>query len=209
MKVIKETNGFIITRESSDSTLSRFANSPFKVICSYNNKNEKLVLLRPITIDSKPKYFVDFSNVLVNLDWLPKLQNLLNYNKVVIFVQNEDFSGVLGFINCLRKEYNSSQISCFFIMDNAPQFNPHLEFYKLQLEKNIMINIWKNGAWGTYRHLPLLDTELVQKEHCYLDLLTVGDLSTATWFEGKLKANCQSVNGEEDLVHVNVVVRFL
>ncbi|KAK9746600.1 KR domain [Popillia japonica] len=43
-------------------------------------------------------------------------------------------------------------------MDEAPKFDPNLDFYKTQLDKKLSFNIWKDGGWGTYRHLhPNLD----------------------------------------------------
>jgi len=34
---------------------------------------------------------------------------------------------------------------------NAPDFNSNKSFYKNQLVKGLMINIYKNGEWGFYK----------------------------------------------------------
>ncbi|GJQ79755.1 hypothetical protein Trydic_g23232 [Trypoxylus dichotomus] len=202
LEVVKDANGFIISREKLNANLSKFSEAPFKIICSHELDGEKLVLLR-FTPKSVPKIFLDLSNALDDLQWLPKLQGTLRgSHKVIIYVQNDAISGILGLISCLRKEYKSSEISCFFIMDEAPKFDPNLDFYAAQLEKDMVVNIWKNGSWGTYRHLVLTEGKLVQTEHSFLDFANKGDLSSATWIEGKSKSNDIQGFDEDELIHV-------
>ncbi|GJQ79761.1 hypothetical protein Trydic_g23236 [Trypoxylus dichotomus] len=53
----------------------------------------------------------------------------------------------------------------------------------------MVVNIWKNGSWETYRHLVPTEDKLVQTEHSFLDFANKGDLTSATWIDGKLKSN--------------------
>lgn len=76
--------------------------------------------------------------------------------------------------------------SCFVIMDlDVPSFEPRLEFYTNQIKLNLRVNIYKDGAWGTYRNLPLSEDRRISSQK-FLSLSTYGDLSTIQWFEGSL-----------------------
>ncbi|GJQ67778.1 hypothetical protein Trydic_g21084 [Trypoxylus dichotomus] len=202
LDTIKEANGFIISRENSDTNLFKFSNTPFEIICVHKNENETLVLLRAKQKDT-PKRFIEIPSALNDFRWISKLQLLLKEeNKIVLYARNENPNGILGLFNCLKKEYSAEKIGLMFLMDNAPTFDSELEFYKEQLDKNLVINVWKDKSWGTYRHLLLPERELVESEHCYVDVTTKGDLSTTSWIEGRFNGdNLKSVE-EEDIVHI-------
>jgi len=41
-----------------------------------------------------------------------------------------------------------------FILDsNAPDFDSHQSFYRYQLSKDLIVNIYKNGGWGFYKRI--------------------------------------------------------
>jgi len=40
---------------------------------------------------------------------------------------------------------------------NAPDFDSHQSFYTDQLSKDLMVNIYKNGGWGSYKKIILQD----------------------------------------------------
>jgi len=45
-----------------------------------------------------------------------------------------------------------------FILDsNAPDFDSHQSFYTDQLSKDLTVNIYKNGGWGSYKKIVLQD----------------------------------------------------
>jgi len=49
---------------------------------------------------------------------------------------------------------------------NAPDFDSAKSFYKNQLAKGLMINIYKNGGWGYYKRTSVQDlkenTEIIE-----------------------------------------------
>lgn len=63
------------------------------------------------------------------------------------------------------------------------------------------VNVYKNGTWGTYRHLALEDNAQVLTEHKYLNVAVKGDLSSLTWFEGPLHSKSE-IAPESTLIHV-------
>lgn len=76
---------------------------------------------------------------------------------------------------------------CFIILDHdAPDFDPKLEFYHLQLRKDLAVNIYYNKQWGSYRHLPLEINSKQKYQHVYNNVLNRGDLSSVTWLQGNL-----------------------
>jgi fatty acid synthase len=76
---------------------------------------------------------------------------------------------------------------CFFILDtSAPPFDVNLAFYWQQLSKDVVMNVYVDGKWGSYRHLPLDSCSTVAVPHAYASNLTEGDLSTFRWMEGSL-----------------------
>jgi len=65
-------------------------------------------------------------------------------------------------------------------------FDLNLPLYRQQLNKDLVMNIYINGKWGSYRHL-LLDTcATVTVPHAWVNMMTPGDLSSFRWLEGNL-----------------------
>lgn len=60
------------------------------------------------------------------------------------------------------------------------------------------------GQWGTYRHLLVGALETVRAEHAYVNIVTVGDLSSLKWLEGPIKENQIFKNPENVLIHVSL-----
>lgn len=64
------------------------------------------------------------------------------------------------------------------------------EFYQKQLKKDLLVNVYRNGVWGSNRHFLLQDQSIntaVPKEYAYIAPTKVGDLSTLSWIEGRLQ----------------------
>jgi len=76
-----------------------------------------------------------------------------------------------------------------FVEDpKAPKFSPTSEFYRKQLKKDLLVNVYRDGVWGSNRHFLLRDLQAaVPKEYAYIAPKTVGDLSTLSWTEGRLQ----------------------
>lgn len=65
-------------------------------------------------------------------------------HKLVLYSQNEAFNGLLGLVNCLRREPGGEIIYGVLIADpSAPEFNPDLELYEEQLDKDLAINVYQ------------------------------------------------------------------
>lgn len=72
-------------------------------------------------------------------------------------------------------------------MDNdAPVFSLDEPLYKTQLKKDLVLNVYKNNVWGSYRHLLLESSSLVDVYHSTVNTTIRGDLSSLKWIAGSL-----------------------
>ncbi|XP_041971751.1 fatty acid synthase-like isoform X2 [Aricia agestis] len=179
--------GFIISREKVKPDPKAYADK-IDIISIQDSGEEYLVLLRK-RIGSKPAIFVKVSLADQTYAWIEVVKEALKSGqKVVIFDEGEEINGLLGLVNCLRKEPGGEVVHGFLIADpSAPPFNPDLEFYEEQLDKDLAINVYKDGQWGTYRHLLLGDLERIDAYHGFVNTTTIGDLSALKWLEGPIR----------------------
>lgn len=124
--------------------------------------------------------------------WLEKVKSLIQtQSKEVVFLvsQDEDISGLVGLMKCLLTEPTSPTFRCVLVQDkNAAVFSIDSDFYRNQLRKDLTFNVFRNGKWGTFVHLPLRPIENKEVEDASVSILTVGDLSTLSWVEKS--SNC-------------------
>ncbi|GBN54927.1 Fatty acid synthase [Araneus ventricosus] len=100
-------------------------------------------------------------------------------------------SGIIGLVNCLRQEPGGSSIRCVFTSKGAPklpEFNLENQFYQDIAQKDLTMNVFKGGSWGSFRHLTMSEDDgKVETKHAYLNILTRGDLSSLVWVDSQLK----------------------
>jgi len=155
--------GYVLTREKCDVTDDNKCSQQYdlNVILEKRFDREMIVLL-------KKKVLIKQRNVVFikndNFDWLDELKLLVSdekkfdQNKRTIIVGERDFKcGLLGFVNCLRKEPGGEFVRGVFIQDKeAPKFSLQDPFYAQQLQKDMTVNVLRsNKTWGSYRHLRL------------------------------------------------------
>lgn len=78
-------------------------------------------------------------------DWMDKLKSCVKECSVVMLGERDQLSGVIGLVNCIRKEPNGSKVSCVFVHDeSAPDFEYDAPFFNNQLRLGLAINVYKN-----------------------------------------------------------------
>ena len=104
------------------------------------------------------------------------------------FINNILFLGLIGFINCLRKEPGGEIVYGVLIQDpKAPKFTLTNPLYANELEKDLAcIVLDQNGIWGSYRHLPLPAQNIKPVRHAWANQRIRGDLNSLTWYEGPI-----------------------
>ncbi|XP_055377679.1 fatty acid synthase isoform X2 [Condylostylus longicornis] len=180
---------YLVSREviSFDISAIQVPND-FELIGIFQTQTDSLVLLQSLSkkLSATPT-ILQISNTDKKFSWISEVQSAISKGPVILYCQNEKFNGLLGMVNCLRKEPECNSITCVIIDDpNAPPFNIDNSFYQRQLKKGMAINIYKYGQWGTYRHLQL-KLHIVpkpSKDHIYTNVLNRGDLSSLNWFQG-------------------------
>ncbi|CAD6237323.1 GSCOCG00002250001-RA-CDS, partial [Cotesia congregata] len=157
--------GFILTLESSKS-------SDYSTAAKRHNLDvlvEKVVgsslclLLRKQ--DKLPKKSIIVTIASNSFNWIDELKSILEREKEgelshsrVILVSEKSFeSGLLGLVNCLRKEPGGEIIRGVLIQDEkAPDFSLSLPLYGDQMKLDLALNVLRpNKTWGSYRHLQL------------------------------------------------------
>ncbi len=184
--------GFIVSREASetDSTTIRELPADFQLIAVIpTTENETLAILQCVKKEIKiPQNILKMTNSEnETYEWLDNLKELTKMGPVIVYSQNERYSGILGFVNCIRKEVGHKNITCVFIDDpEAPEFDLNHPFYSEQLKLGLSMNVYKNGKWGAYMHLPLtIDTKPQPRtDYILANILTPGSFSAIAWYEG-------------------------
>lgn len=175
-KMVLETckdRAYIISRESSNFDISSGDLLPnVHVVSTVFLKDFTLIMFecQIRNKDEKINKFIDVSSS--NFEWLKELKAALNTGKIYLIVQSEHkFSGIVGFVNCLRKE-SGTNVYCVLIDDpDAPKFDPERPIYKKQLETNLVMNIYRHGTWGSFRYTELEFNQLSQPQtkYCYIN----------------------------------------
>lgn len=156
--------GYIVSRESPNFTAAEAAQKcppDFNVISMIQtDDNEQLVLLQRAV---KRKLLSD--QVVINIsnssdtttadsyEWLNKLKQAMKQTKgtVIVVAQNNSRSGIVGLVNCIRKEPEGNKVVCVFIDDeHAPAFDLKLPFYQEQLKLGLAINVLRNVRIATF-----------------------------------------------------------
>ncbi|KAG5867089.1 hypothetical protein JTB14_013864 [Gonioctena quinquepunctata] len=198
-------NGFIISRESIDFDISNAQKLDVSVFTVHKTPLETLVLCKR---NHKPKMATTVRvNSSGDFKWVKKVCDLIknkSSDNVVLYSYNEPESGILGLVNCLRREPESSCIKCLFIMDPIPEINIADAINSEQMKKNMTVNVFKNGVWGSYRHLLVGDLNRVESEHCLAYPKLRGDLSSLQWIEGPLHHK-MNIPPEKKLIYVYYV----
>lgn len=184
-------NGFIVSIENQNSLINVDRNV-FDVLASWILSDKRIFMIRykkPVTNPS----LTTFIKISENFnEWIEPLKKAIaNDPSVVVYAENDEISGILGLINCIRKEPNGDKLRCVLINDSsAPPFNKNLDFYKSQLNLDLVVNIYENGNWGSYRHVKLINQleECARSDHVFANCLVKGDLSTLCWLKGPLNS---------------------
>ncbi|XP_008574493.1 PREDICTED: fatty acid synthase [Galeopterus variegatus] len=117
-------------------------------------------------------------------------------------------SGVVGLVNCLRKEPGGHRIRCILLSNLSstsylPDVDPGSAELQEVLQGDLVMNVYRDGDWGTFRHFPLeQDKPEQQTAHAFVNVLTRGDLSSIRWVCSPLSHTQPSGPGTQQLCTV-------
>ncbi|NXA99354.1 FAS synthase, partial [Cnemophilus loriae] len=131
-----------------------------------------------------------------NYKWVESLKEVLadpSEQPVCLTATSCANSGILGMVNCLRLEAEGHRIRCVFISNLTPSSAvpptslSSLEMQKI-VQKDLVMNVYRDGKWGSFRHLPLQQAQPQElTEYAYVNVLTRGDLSSLRWIVSPLR----------------------
>jgi len=129
-------------------------------------------------------------------DWVDQVKSAMGEVKRedrIYLVSNAQVNGIVGMVNCLRQEEGGESIRCIFNSSQSrdqtmPSITLTSPIFKSILEKDLVMNIFRDGVWGSFRHLPMTaGINKVETEHAYVNVLTRGDLSSLKWIDSPVK----------------------
>ncbi|XP_076458650.1 fatty acid synthase-like isoform X1 [Babylonia areolata] len=101
------------------------------------------------------------------------------------------FSGVAGMVRCLLQEQGGDRVRCI-LNSSGDSWLTNVDSPEFQslAQKDLVMNIYQDGQWGSYRHIPAntaLSAPSKPCSHAYVNVMTRGDLSSLQWVESPLK----------------------
>ncbi|EDV90847.1 GH19666 [Drosophila grimshawi] len=151
-------NGYLLLRERPTTNISNLKlPEQFHLITviPIDNNEEVFVLLQNISkkLQLQPTV-VKVSDSDMKFEWISQVQSAISMKSAVVaYAFNEKHNGLVGLVNCLRKEPDGNLVTCFYIDDpKAPEFNLADPFYSSQFALGLAFNI--------YRHVSIYICEL-------------------------------------------------
>lgn len=149
---LRERGGYLVSRENLDFNIKQaLADLPagVQLITVIPTDDEMIVLLQRANKRSIFGTVVNISNdpyAAESYEWLEQLKVATRDSaSVIVLSQNNPYSGIVGLVNCIRKEPEGTKVTCVFIDDmTAPAFDVDNPFYKDQLKLGLAINVYKN-----------------------------------------------------------------
>ncbi|XP_064637682.1 fatty acid synthase-like isoform X2 [Lineus longissimus] len=191
-----ESSGLEIVCQKSDGLLGTLFLCRLKQTTDFNVKT---VNVNELTFD----WVEPFKYELQMLQTAPAEQRLW-------LVSDCSTNGVVGLVNCLRQEPGGDRIRCAFISNtqknsSKPDLSPESETWKMLVQRDMVMNIYRDGEWGTLRHI----STAIGADWCHIDIptayvnvLTRGDLSSLRWIESPLKFFVPEENPGKELCDV-------
>ncbi|XP_040165773.1 fatty acid synthase-like [Anopheles arabiensis] len=189
--------GFILLRESPEYRLQD-GHRRLQLVSTMSIEGETFLLLqqkKSAMNTSVDAHVIKVCSNDTTHNWLLELKQEVKTKPIILYAQNDPSSGIIGLVNCIRKEPNIQTVSCFFIDDpSAPAFDASNPFYKEQIELGLAINVYRKGQWGSYRHFKLQEEPRYEPstKHCFANCVKPGDLSSFTWMVGPLNEQSPS-----------------
>lgn len=182
--------GFLVLREDRNIFWNEIENPEgFSLISVIKVPEEALILLQRVQPEAS-KTVIKIDSKDITFEWLNPLQEAIKNGVTIAYEQKED-SGILGLINCIRREPGGNMVRCVHIDDKtAPQFDLDNLLYSEHLKLDLAVNVYRNGQWGAYRHI-ILKKDIEEKErtsHFYANVQRYGDLSSFEWMTGWINA---------------------
>lgn len=142
-------NGFLLVRERPTTNISNLKlpeDFRLLMVIPIDTNEEVFLLLQKLSTKLQiPPAIVQVSESDKSFEWLAQVQAAIgSRTPVVVYSFNEKLNGLIGLVNCLRKEPEGNLVTCFYIDDKkAPPFNLADPFYAAQHAQGLAINVYR------------------------------------------------------------------
>ena len=190
---------------------SKATNLGFAVIGkrSYSNLFTILLLRKVVSTRANDQTIV---NITTNtFEWIDTLNMELKEcqtrpegHNLWLVAKDSAHSGVIGLVNCLRRETGGDRIRCLFFGSNENR-NSEPTVYTDMFAKDLVMNVVIDGQLGSFRHFTCseeLYKHVKSCPHANINVSTNGDLSSLKWFESQHKYWPIGQTRGQSLIHV-------
>nr|XP_012226765.1 PREDICTED: fatty acid synthase-like [Linepithema humile] len=210
--------GFILLEETAEQEklldISSYTN--VVLVAKYIDAKRTYILLKQKEKNkNKKKNKNKVKNIFITndvKDWFKDLKAYEKYQNVLLICHNREneedrvkFNNntvIIGLLNCIRKEYRTVKTRYIYDQIHTKPLNPAMtlenDFYKNQLCKELVANVYKNDKWGSYRYLPL---DVVRSKfsvaHAYVGTAMENNLHKLIWIESPLKSYTLESNSDK------------
>ncbi|XP_077489222.1 fatty acid synthase-like [Amblyomma americanum] len=197
---LSTVGGVTLSHYPSETIQSVFEAFGFCLIGRKSNRLSTLLLLRKINV-GVPAAMGDVIRVHnSNFDWVDTIRTAVlncesspDCQNIWLLADDSCASGILGLVNCLREERGSNCIRCLYDMSQTHSSSLadcmlESEEGRKVSERDLVMNVYRDGQWGSYRHVTT-QTRGVSKrmtEYAFLNVETRGDLPSLHWYESPL-----------------------
>ncbi len=151
-------------------------------------RNDKEMIMKPtiIYVDDPSYSWVD--EVKTAMEEVTKPED-----RIYLISESVAHSGIVGMVNCLRQESGGAHLRCIFNtnLSKDSQITQHTSSSSISqsiLQKDLVMNVFRDGEWGSFRHIPVSSSgNTVKTQHAYVNVLTRGDLSSLKWIESPVR----------------------
>ncbi|KAL4239386.1 hypothetical protein ACF0H5_000203 [Mactra antiquata] len=168
--------------------------------------NSIFLLRKSATVDSMKPLVLNVSDCCC--EWVPilkeELASMMSRSKgdnLWLYADN-NVNGIVGMVNCLRQEPGGDRVRCILNIGDSPIVDIDDVVHTLR-HKDLVMNIYNNGIWGSFRHIPLSPGSLVETDQAFVNVLTKGDLSSLHWIQSPLRYYKPEYHPDSELCHVH------
>ncbi|KAL3237297.1 hypothetical protein MRX96_022064 [Rhipicephalus microplus] len=196
---LSSIDGTDVCTHSDDEVISAFKSHGMLLVGLKSNKLSSLLLFRKCATvaDDREQDVVKVKNT--KCGWIEELgEKIQQYDAKTasqdlwLLAEDAGTSGVVGLTNCLRLETGGRHVRCVFdtshnSRNNVSDFSPSNPKYADIFQRGLVMNIYRNGRWGSFRHVCMASGGQKKNTVAFLGMHTRGDLSTLQWYESPLK----------------------
>nr|XP_054923967.1 fatty acid synthase-like [Dermacentor andersoni] len=198
-RLLGEIGGVELQVAAPDKVEAEFLKHGLRLVAFKSNNLSGLYLFRKrsmpleealqeiVMVDSEHCDSVDLvKKKALDYEWKAQGENMW------LLAEGAAASGVVGLVNCLRYESGGSHIRCVLDAssagtDKVGDFDLTNPEYKRLMEKDLVMNVYRNGQWGCYRHVVAKSADTTKNTpFAVLNLRKRGDVQSLSWYESPL-----------------------